>query len=81
MYLKMVTVWIMLIDNEDDIDITDINDEEVLAEILNAQIVFTDDEPSTSTEQPSTSTSPPRKRLCRVQATPSPLTLPRAFHI
>lgn len=66
-------------DDEGGIEITHINDEEVLASIMNAQVVFADDDESfTSTEQPSTSKSPPRKRLCRVQATPSPLTLPKA---
>lgn len=64
-------------DDDDDIEITHINDEEVLASILNAPLFFVDDEPSKSADQPSTSKSPPRKRLCRVQATPSPVDLPQ----
>lgn len=56
------------------IEFTHIHDEELLANILNAQIVF-----ENQTEQPSTPTTPPpRKRLCRVQSVSSDAVIPES---
>lgn len=64
-------------DNDGDVDETpdesQINDEQVLADILNAPLVFVDE---ANYEEPSSSSATPRKRLCRVQSLASPVEMP-----
>lgn len=72
------------LDFEDDgngggIETTHITDEELLANILNAPIILTDegrDMADANIEGPSTSSPVPRKRLCRVKSVSSPIELP-----